>query len=564
MRHFGRAALGPRANHTTGSPDTPGRSYRPRSPDAVPEARTPPAANRETAAPQPSPALRAAGTLTRMDLVFRAKRVITPDGEIGADVGVADGRITVVVPHPDPTGPGRAGTDPLPTGPFRTSQFGAGPFDAGAAPTGPLPGLAATGPFPADPAATPAADLIREALRAGAELVELPDDEVLIPGLVDTHVHVNDPGRADWEGFPTATLAAAAGGVTSIVDMPLNSLPPTTTPAALDAKLDAARGRVHVDVGFWGGLLPGNGDQLAALVDRGVFGFKCFLAHSGVDEFPHVDVPRLRAALTRLPPDLPVIVHAEDPAHLAEPASGDYPGFLASRPHAAEQRAVADVIAAARDTGHRLHVLHVSSARAAADLAAAKRDGVPVTAETCPHYLTFTAEEIPEGATAFKCCPPIREAANRELLWAALRDGALDLVVSDHSPCTPDLKRGDFATAWGGVASLQLGLPAVWTQARRRGFALTDVVRWMSTAPADLTGLRHKGRIAPGADADLCAFAPDAAFVVDRAHLRHRNPVTAYHGLPLAGEVRRTWLRGRRITGDAPSGRFLTRGGGAA
>ncbi|MFD1149901.1 allantoinase AllB [Saccharothrix hoggarensis] len=427
-----------------------------------------------------------------MDLVFRAARVVTPDGERRADVGVEDGRIVAVADH----------------------------------------------------------------LHAET-VVELADDEVLLPGLVDTHVHVNDPGRSEWEGFDSATRAAAAGGVTTIVDMPLNSVPATTTAAALEVKREAARGRVHVDVGFWGGIVPDNLDDLAELHDAGVFGFKCFLIHSGVDEFPHVGEDQLRAALSVLQPrDALTIVHAEDPHDVTEPGPG-YRGFLDSRPHEAESHAITAVVDLANETKARLHVLHLSSAHGLRHVKAAKELGLRLTAETCPHYLTFVAEEIGDAATEFKCCPPIREAANREQLWHALRDDLIDLVVTDHSPCTPDLKRGDFATAWGGVASLQLGLPAVWTQARQRGHALTDVVRWMAANPADLVGLDAKGRIAPGADADFCVFAPDEAFVVDRATLHHRNPVTPYHGRPLAGVVRQTWLRGQPVDGR-PRGRLLT------
>ncbi|WP_367136358.1 allantoinase AllB [Saccharothrix sp. HUAS TT1] len=400
---------------------------------------------------------------------------------------------------------------------------------------------------------------VADRLDAGA-VVELADDEVLLPGLVDTHVHVNEPGRGDWEGFETATRAAAAGGVTTIVDMPLNSLPPTTDLAALEAKRAAARDRAHVDVGFWGGIVPTNLDDLEELHDAGVFGFKCFLVHSGVDEFPHVSEDELRAALLRLAPrDALAIVHAEDPHEVAEPGA-DYRGFLDSRPHSAESRAITTVVDLANETKARLHVLHLSSGQAVQHVRTAKDLGLRVTAETCPHYLTFVAEEIGDTSTEFKCCPPIRDAANREQLWRALGDGLVELVVSDHSPCTPELKRGDFATAWGGIASLQLGLPAVWTQARRRGHALTDVVRWMATNPADLVGLTTKGRIEPGADADFCVFAPDDAFVVDRARLHHRNPVTPYHGRPLAGVVRQTWLRGLPVD-DRPRGRLLTRGG---
>ncbi|MEN3306166.1 MAG: allantoinase [Micromonosporaceae bacterium] len=386
-------------------------------------------------------------------------------------------------------------------------------------------------------------------------------DLALLPGLVDTHVHVNEPGRTEWEGFASATRAAAAGGVTTIVDMPLNSIPPTVTVPALAAKRAAATGQSHVDVGFWGGAVPGNLADLAPLHEAGVFGFKSFLVDSGVPEFPPVDPAQLEAAVRAV--DALFLVHAEDPAQLrAAPASRHYPDFLASRPPESENSAVATVLDVAARTGARVHILHLSSAAALPLIAAARRDGVRVSAETCPHYLTLAAQEIPDGATEYKCCPPIRDSANRETLWTGLRAGVLDIVVSDHSPCTPELKRreaGDFAAAWGGIASLQLGLPAVWTAARQRGFGLPDVVRWMAQRPAELAGIAGKGRIAVGYDADLVAFAPEQPFVVDPATLHHRNPVTPYAGRHLTGAVRATWLRGAPVTGE-PRGRLLVRG----
>jgi allantoinase len=298
-----------------------------------------------------------------------------------------------------------------------------------------------------------------------------------------------------------------------------------------------------------------------------VFGFKAFTLHSGVDEFGHLDADQRADVMRRLAElDALFIVHAEDEAVIAaapQPVGPRYADFLASRPRAAEHTAIAELLALAAGFGTRLHILHLSSADALPMLARARADGVRVTVETCPHYLTFAAEDIPDGATQFKCCPPIREAANRDALWAGLADGVIDLVVTDHSPCTPELKRfdvGDFGLAWGGIAGVQVGLSAVWTQARRRGFALADVVRWMAQRPADLVGLPVKGRIAPGADADLCVFAPDAEFTVDVAALHHRNPVSAYHGSTLTGAVRATWLRGVPVTGTEPSGALLSRG----
>ena len=395
---------------------------------------------------------------------------------------------------------------------------------------------------------------------SAAEEVDL-GDVALLPGLVDTHVHVNEPGRTEWEGFATATRAAAAGGVTTIVDMPLNSVPPTVTVDALRVKQAAAAGQCHVDVGFWGGVVPGNAADLPALHDAGVFGFKAFLADSGVPEFPPVDAAGLAAAMATV--DALFVVHAEDPDHLRPaPSSAAYRDFLASRPPVAESAAVAALVGAARAAGARVHILHLSAAEALPVIAAAQAQGVRVTAETCPHYLTLDAAHVPAGATEFKCCPPIRDGANAERLWAGLADGVLDCVVSDHSPCTRDLKcpdTGDFATAWGGIASLQIGLPAVWTAARARGHTLADVVTWMARRPADLVGLSGKGRLAPGADADLVAFDPDARFIVHAGDLLHRNPVTPYAGRSLTGVVTRTWLRGRPVTGDRPHGRLLAR-----
>lgn len=384
----------------------------------------------------------------------------------------------------------------------------------------------------------------------------------LLPGLVDTHVHVNEPGRTEWEGFATATLAAAAGGVTTIIDMPLNSLPPTVDPAALSVKRAAAQGRCHVDVGFWGGAVPDNRSALPGLYDAGVFGFKAFLADSGVPEFPPLDAAGLAAAFATVPALF--VVHAEQPDHL-HPATSSrrYRDFLASRPPAAEIDAVAAAIAAAAGSGSRMHILHLSAAEAVPLLAAARADGLAVSAETCPHYLTLAAEEIPDGATEFKCCPPIRERDNQDALWAALADGTISCVVSDHSPCLPALKTpetGDFATAWGGIASVSLGLPAVWTEAHRRGFTLADVVRWMAQAPADLVGLTRKGRLEVGADADLIAFDPGTSYHVDPARLRQRHPVSPYVGRRLTGIVRATWLRGVPVTLDQPRGRLLARG----
>ncbi len=399
-----------------------------------------------------------------------------------------------------------------------------------------------------------------------AEVLRLREDVVLLPGLVDTHVHVNEPGRTEWEGFSHATRAAAAGGVTTIVDMPLNSVPATVDVEALETKRRAAQGQCHVDVGFWGGAVPSNLQDLQPLWEAGVFGFKCFLVDSGVEEFPALDEALLQKAMEQLASfGGLLLVHAEDPEAMSPcpPGATRYEDFLASRPDAAEVSAVTAVVEAARRTGCRAHVVHVSSARALPALVAAHQTGVPVTAETCPHYLALSAEQVPDGATAYKCCPPIRDSGNRERLWAALADGTLGCVVSDHSPSTENLKATDtgrFADAWGGISSLQLALPVVWTEARARGHTLVDVARWMAAGPADRAGLRRKGRIAVGYDADFCVLAPEETFVVDPSRLAHRNPLTPYAGRELAGVVRGAWLRGRRVDGEEPRGRLLRRG----
>ncbi|GAA0381964.1 allantoinase AllB [Microbispora corallina] len=439
------------------------------------------------------------------DLVVLARRAVVGGTEAPAAVSVRDGRIVAV-----------------------------GPYDEGTA-------------------------------RSARAVAETGEDEVLLPGLVDPHVHVNEPGHADWEGFDSATRAAAAGGITTLVDMPVDSVPATTDVAALEAKRDAARGRCHVDIGFWGGAHLGNLGELAALHRAGVAGFKCFLADAGAPDLPPVSPAGLVAVMRELRRfDAPLLVHAESADELRRsPAAAGrrYSGFLRSRPPAVEEAAVATVVEAARLTGARAHVVHVSAPGTLPLIEAARRDGVRVTAETCPHYLALTAEEIPDGATEFACCPPIREAAGREALWAALAAGTLGLVVSDHSPCAAGLKHrdtGDFGTAWGGVSSLQLALPVVWTEARLRGVPLARLAEWMSARPARLAGLPGKGAIAPGYDADLCVLAPEETFTVRPEELHHRQPVTPYAGRRLHGVVRRTWLRGRDVDPSRPCGRLLT------
>jgi len=461
------------------------------------------------------------------------------------------------------------------------------------------------------------------------------DDLVIIPGLVDTHVHINEPGRAAWEGFATATRAAAAGGVTTLIEMPLNSIPPTVSVEALATKVAVAQGQCRVDVGFWGGVIPGNTGELRPLWEAGCFGFKCFLAPSGVDEFPHVAEADLRAAMLEIAACGGVLLaHAEDPAYLllssktdslsprapskvnqschseegsdeesafalqkkqiprcarndsggdfhvdswAEglcntPQNGSRAGFsarqyasyLRSRPRRAEDSAIELLIRLSAETGCRVHVVHLSSSDSLAQLAAARADGLPLTVETCPHYLAFEAEEIPDGATEFKCAPPIRESANRDALWRALRGGGIDFVVSDHSPCPPAMKckeTGNFFSAWGGIASLELGLSAVWTEARQRSVSIEEVVRCMSAGPAKLAGLGHrKGSIAKGYDADLVVWEPEAGFTVDATRLCQRHKLTPYVGRRLLGVVRKTLLRGREVDAEGPAlGRTLRR-----
>lgn len=397
---------------------------------------------------------------------------------------------------------------------------------------------------------------------AGIEIVEAGPDSVVMPGLVDSHVHVNEPGRTEWEGFATATRAAVAGGVTTIVDMPLNCIPATTTLAGLQEKLAAAAGKLHADVAFWGGVVPGNTSELANLWDAGVVGFKCFLVHSGVDEFPNVSESDLRAAMPELARlGAMLIVHAEMPGPIEnacclEPegdseANRSYEAFLGSRPRAAENEAVELMIRLGRESGCRIHVVHHSSSDALGMLRAAKQSGAEITVETCPHYLHFAAEDIRQGATEFKCCPPIRERANREDLWEALRDGTIDMVVSDHSPCPPEMKlreQGDFMKAWGGISSLQLRLPVMWTEANARGFELNQVSEWLCGAPARQVGLaQRKGSISVGCDADIVIWNPDREFPVAPEMIQHRHKLTPYSGEVLRGVVEKTFLRGQMV-----------------
>ena len=396
------------------------------------------------------------------------------------------------------------------------------------------------------------------------------DGLMVIPGFVDTHVHMDDPGRAEWEGVEHATAAAAVGGITTVVDMPLNSIPPTTTRSALEAKRSALAGRCAVDVGFWGGVVPGNTPDLEPLAGGGVLGFKCFLSPSGVPEFDCVGEADLRTAFPVLATlGLPLLVHAEWPAALLRPNGNPraYGTWLSSRPPEAERRALELLVLLAEEYGARVHIVHLASGDAIPVLRNARRRGVRISVETCPHYLTFAAEKIPDGATAFKCAPPIREARHRERLWQALEGGDIELVASDHSPAPPEMKcldSGDFVGAWGGIASLQIAPSAVATGASARGVAVERLVEWMSTAPARLAGLSgRKGAIVPGADADLVFWDPDAEFVVGASSLHHRHGLTPYAGMTLRGRARTTMLRGRVIADNdelrsAVSGRMIT------
>jgi allantoinase len=384
-------------------------------------------------------------------------------------------------------------------------------------------------------------------------------ESAILPGLVDSHVHINDPGRSEWEGFETATRAAAAGGYTTLVDMPLNCLPPTTTVAALAAKREAAHQRCWVDWLAWGGVVSDNQADIEALAAAGVPGFKCFLIHPGIDGFIMVTEPELRAALPHVArTGLPLLVHAElsgpiDEAQLRLRTAdwSRYSTYLQSRPEEAELTAIRLMLSLCREYKFRLHIVHLSASRTLAELRAARAEGLPVSVETCPHYLHFCAEEIPDGATLCKCAPPIRSRDNREKLWQGLEDGIIDLVATDHSPCPPAMKRleeGNFRTAWGGIASLSLALPVMWTEASRRNFSLSDLTRWMSEEPARLAGCHsRKSRIAEGCDADLVIFEPEAEFVVTEDCLHYRHPVSPYLGEKLRGVVKATYLRGRPV-----------------
>jgi allantoinase len=444
---------------------------------------------------------------------FLSQRVVTPDGIKPAAILVGDGRILDVVPP-----------NQLPTQ-FPVNDFG---------------------------------------------------DAAILPGLVDSHVHINEPGRTEWEGFRTATRAAAAGGYTLLVDMPLNCLPPTTAVAALEAKRKAASGQCHVDWMAWGGVVSDNQEHIESLAAAGVPGFKCFLIHPGIDGFTMVTEPELRAALPHVArTGLPLLVHAELPGPVDEATRrlvqadwSKYATYLQSRPDEAELSAIRLMLSLCREFHFRLHIVHLATSQALDMLCAAKSEGLPASFESCPQYLHFSSDKIPDGQTLFKCAPPIRSPENREKLWQALREGVIDLVATDHSPCPPEMKRlseRSFRTAWGGIASLSLALPVMWTEASARGFTLSDIARWMAEGPARLAGCEtRKGRIAKNLDADFVVFEPEAEFIAAEEHLHYRHRVSPYLDERLRGVVKATYLRGDCIFSDGkfpgePGGREFRR-----
>lgn len=420
-----------------------------------------------------------------------SERVVTPDGIRKAAVLISDGRIAEILPN-------------LPAGEFDVTDIG---------------------------------------------------NNVLMPGIIDPHVHINEPGRTDWEGFDTATRSALAGGITTLVDMPLNSSPVTTTTSAFETKLKATKDRLHVNCGFWGGVVSGNEKEIEPLIEKGVLGFKAFLTHSGIDEFPNATEADLRKVMPLIAKhNLPLLVHCElqtvsiDPSNF-HPAS--YKDYLASRPKKWEDDAIALMIRLCEDYNCRTHIVHLSSADSIPQIAKAKLKGLPVTVETGQHYLFFNAEEIRDGETAFKCAPPIRERSNNEKLWQALREGVIDFVATDHSPAPPEMKEldnGNFMKAWGGISSLQFSLPVLWTAAKKHGAGIQDIARWLAEKPAVLPGMQGaKGKIARGYDADLIVWDPGKSFQVKEEIIQHKHKITPYMGQELLGVVEQTWLAGEKV-----------------
>ena len=385
-------------------------------------------------------------------------------------------------------------------------------------------------------------------------------NNVIMPGLVDTHVHINEPGRTDWEGFETATKAAAAGGITTLVDMPLNCIPVTTTVDALNQKIIATKDQLWIDCGFYGGLIPDNIQDLESLADAGVLGFKAFLSPSGIDEFPNISEKHLREALHILAKKgIPVLVHAElENGATSSEENKTYKYFQESRPKSWENNAIKLLIQLCREFNVHIHIVHLSSADILPEIAQTRKDGFPLTVETCPHYLHFSSERISDGDTRFKCAPPIWNGENRENLWAGLEEGIINFITSDHSPCTPELKNleaGNFEKAWGGISSIQFTLPVIWTECKQRGYSLEQLINWMSKQPAKFVGVDDlKGQISPGFDADLVCWNPDKKYIIKKEAIHHKNKLTPYEGESLYGVVNATFLRGQKVY---ENGQFL-------
>ena len=406
------------------------------------------------------------------------------------------------------------------------------------------------------------ADVLNE-LPPGDFLVTDLGNKVLMPGIVDPHVHINEPGRTDWEGFDTATRAAIAGGITTLIEMPLNASPVTTTTIALDEKIRATRGKLHTNCGFWGGVVPGNENDIEPLIEKGILGFKAFLVHSGIDEFPNVSEEDLRKVMPAIARHgLPLLVHCELRSNFQHSTfniqHSSYSNYLSSRPKKWENDAIALIIHLCEEFNCRTHIVHLSSADSIEQITKAKTKGLPLTAETCHHYLYFSAEEIMDGATAFKCAPPIREKINNEKLWQALKEGIIDFVATDHSPSLPEMKEllsGDFMKAWGGISSLQFSLPVLWTAAKKHDCSLSDIAKWLSEKPASLPGIQdQKGNVAKGYDADLVVWDPEKKFTVSENMNYHKHKITPYMNEELYGVVEQTWLGGKKVY---DSGKFL-------
>jgi allantoinase len=383
--------------------------------------------------------------------------------------------------------------------------------------------------------------------------VEDMKNDVVMPGLVDTHVHINEPGRTDWEGFETATKAAAAGGITTLVDMPLNCIPVTTTVDALNQKIAATKNQLWVDCGFYGGLIPDNLQDIESLADAGVLGFKAFLSHSGIDEFPNINEKHLREALPIFAnKGIPILVHAElENGAIQSENHSTYKSFQDSRPKSWENNAVKLLIQLSKEFDARIHIVHLSSADILAEIAQTRNDGYPISVETCPHYLHFSSEHISDGDTRFKCAPPIWESDNKEKLWSGLENGLINFITSDHSPCTAELKNlevGDFEKAWGGISSIQFTLPVIWTECKTRGYSMDQLINWMSKQPAKFIGKdQQKGQISPGFDADLVCWNPDEKYIIQKEAIHHKNKLTPYEGESLYGVVNATFLRGQKV-----------------